>query len=101
MMAKKQKLKNSSGFKENTGRNRQSNRRPGDIIDDLLFALLCNGHALLEEACPGWVRPYSVRTLGIWSFLKYCGSVYSDLMPAESDGTNILQSNQPRALHRL
>ena len=63
------------------------------IIDDLLTALLCNGHALLE-GLPGLGKTLLVRTLGTVFSLKYSRIQFTpDLMPADLTGTNILQSN--------
>ncbi len=63
------------------------------IINDLLTAILCNGHVLLE-GLPGLGKTLLVRTLGTVLSLKYARIQFTpDLMPADLTGTNILQSN--------
>lgn len=66
------------------------------IINDLLTAILCNGHVLLE-GLPGLGKTLLVRTMGTVFALKYSRIQFTpDLMPADITGTNILQSNANR-----
>ncbi|MGB6385968.1 MAG: MoxR family ATPase [Terriglobales bacterium] len=73
----------------------------GDLIDGVLIALLCGGHALIEGV-PGLGKTLSVkilaRTLNV-SFQRV--QCTSDLMPADLLGTNVLNlASGTFSLHR-
>src|SRR5260221_1251302 len=57
-----------------------------DVIDQLLIALICEGHVLLEGA-PGVGKTLLVRTLGIATGLSFTRIQFTpDLMPADITG---------------
>jgi MoxR-like ATPase len=57
-----------------------------DVIDQLLIALLCEGHVLLEGA-PGVGKTLLVRTLGAVTGLSFARIQFTpDLMPADITG---------------
>jgi MoxR-like ATPase len=57
-----------------------------DVIDQLLIALICEGHALLEGA-PGVGKTLLVRTLGTVTGLSFARVQFTpDLMPADITG---------------
>ena len=57
-----------------------------DVIDQLLIALMCEGHVLLEGA-PGVGKTLLVRTLGIATGLSFTRIQFTpDLMPADITG---------------
>jgi MoxR-like ATPase len=63
-----------------------------DTIDQLLFAVLIGGHALLEGA-PGLAKTLLVRTLSELLQLRFQRiQATSDLMPADILGTNVLNT---------
>src|SRR5580692_2127758 len=73
----------------------------GELIDGVLIALLCGGHALIEGV-PGLGKTLSVkilaRTLNV-SFQRV--QCTSDLMPADLLGTNVLNlASGTFSLHR-
>lgn len=68
----------------------------GDVIDQLLFAVLAGGHALLEGV-PGLGKTLLVRTLAQTLELPFTRIQFTpDLMPADIIGTNILQVENER-----
>ncbi len=65
-----------------------------DVIDQLIWAVLGKGHALLEGV-PGLGKTLLVRTLAQAIDLSFHRIQFTpDLMPADIIGTNILQMNE-------
>ena len=61
-----------------------------EVIDQLLIALLADGHVLLEGA-PGLGKTLLVRTLGVAAGLQQSRIQFTpDLMPADITGTTVL-----------
>src|SRR5690625_4529666 len=61
-----------------------------EVIDQLLIALLADGHVLLEGA-PGLVKTRLVRSLAPAAGLQLSRVLFApDLMPAAITGTNVL-----------
>lgn len=61
-----------------------------DLVDELLAALLCGGHVLLEGV-PGLGKTLLVRTVGQVLELSFSRIQFTpDLMPADILGTNVL-----------
>src|ERR1035437_9292727 len=66
-------------------------RRPGEVIEEILMAVLCQGHALLEGV-PGIAKTLIVKTLGRLLGLGFQRvQATPDLMPADILGTTILR----------
>ncbi len=61
-----------------------------EVIDEVLFAVVAGGHALLEGA-PGLGKTLLVRTLAACLELRYSRIQFTpDLMPSDVVGTNVL-----------
>ena len=61
-----------------------------DLIEDILIALVCGGHCLLEGV-PGLGKTLLVRSLGEILSLSFSRIQFTpDLMPADITGTNML-----------
>src|SRR6267378_3110587 len=64
------------------------------VIDELLIALICEGHVLLQGA-PGVGKTLLVRTLGAATGLSFARIQFTpDLMPADITGTMVLVPQQ-------
>ncbi len=65
-----------------------------EVIDQVLIALLANGHVLLEGV-PGLGKSLLVQTLGGLFDVKHTRIQFTpDLMPADITGTNIVMEDQ-------
>ena len=70
-----------------------------DIIDQLLIALICEGHVLLEGA-PGVGKTLLVRTLGTVTGLSFARIQFTpDLMPADITGGLALVPDEQGRTH--
>ena len=68
--------------------------RPGGAIEEVLIAVLCQGHALLEGV-PGIAKTLIVKALGRLLGLGFQRvQATPDLMPADILGTTILRPGQ-------
>lgn len=66
----------------------------GDVIDQLLIAILARGHCLLEGV-PGLAKTLMVRSLAESMSLTFHRIQFTpDLMPADITGTDIIQENK-------
>jgi MoxR-like ATPase len=70
-----------------------------DVIDQLLIALICDGHVLLEGA-PGVGKTLLVRTLGAATGLSFTRIQFTpDLMPADITGGLALVPDEQGRMH--
>ena len=68
-------------------------------VDQLLTALMCGGHVLLEGA-PGLGKTLLVRTIGTVCGLSFSRVQFTpDLMPADITGTMVLVEDEAGATH--
>jgi MoxR-like ATPase len=64
-----------------------------DVLEQLIYAVLCRGHCLLEGV-PGLAKTMMVQTLGAIMHLTYRRIQFTpDLMPADITGTDIIQED--------
>ena len=65
-----------------------------EVVDDLLVALFCRGHAVLVGV-PGLAKTLLISTLSKTLGLSFSRIQFTpDLMPADITGTDVIQSNQ-------
>src|SRR5438477_8756523 len=65
-----------------------------DVIDQLLFAMFCRGHCLLEGV-PGLAKTLMISTLARCLSMSFSRVQFTpDLMPADITGTEVLQENR-------
>ena len=70
-----------------------------DVVDQVLWAILAGGHALLEGA-PGLGKTLLVRTLASCLDLAFSRIQFTpDLMPADVTGTNVLVTGDDGGRH--
>jgi len=70
-----------------------------DVVDQVLWAILAGGHALLEGA-PGLGKTLLVRTLAQSLELAYSRIQFTpDLMPSDVTGTNVLVTGDDGSRH--
>jgi MoxR-like ATPase len=64
-----------------------------DVLEQLVYAVLCRGHCLLEGV-PGLAKTVMVQTLGAITHLSFRRIQFTpDLMPADITGTDIIQDD--------
>ncbi len=64
-----------------------------EVLEQLLYAILCRGHCLLEGV-PGLAKTVMVQTLGSILHLTFHRIQFTpDLMPADITGTDIIQED--------
>jgi len=67
-----------------------------DLVEDILTAILCNGHVLIEGV-PGLGKTHLVKTLSQMLDLNFSRVQFTpDLMPSDIIGTNILTEDESR-----
>jgi MoxR-like ATPase len=67
-----------------------------DLVEDILTAILCNGHVLIEGV-PGLGKTHLVKTLSRMLDLNFSRIQFTpDLMPSDIIGTNILVEDENR-----
>src|SRR5437016_11618259 len=65
-----------------------------DVIDQLLFAMFCRGHCLLEGV-PGLAKTLMISTLSRCLSMTFSRIQFTpDLMPADITGTEVLEENR-------
>jgi MoxR-like ATPase len=73
--------------------NRQSHRRSGRVIEEVLIALFARGHCLLVGV-PGLAKTLLISTLAEILDLDFNRIQFTpDLMPSDITGTDILQED--------
>ncbi|HWH68191.1 MAG TPA: MoxR family ATPase [Candidatus Sulfotelmatobacter sp.] len=72
-----------------------------DVLEQLVFAILCRGHCLLEGV-PGLAKTVMVQTLGATLNLTFRRIQFTpDLMPSDITGTDIIQEDPQTGRRQL
>lgn len=72
-----------------------------DVIEKMLIALLCDGHALIE-GYPGLGKTMIIRTLSMMMEMKFSRiQCTPDLMPSDITGTYVIEEHDGRKVFRF